>query len=59
VGGGVHRPYIPVRLIGAWHSFPSPQQLQELIVEGTQVTENGVAELQKALPKCKVYHNAK
>jgi hypothetical protein len=34
-------------------------QLQGLICENTQVTKNGVAELQNALPKCKIDHNAK
>jgi hypothetical protein len=35
------------------------QQLQTLWLSGTQVTTNGVAELQKALPKCKIAHTAK
>jgi hypothetical protein len=33
--------------------------LQTLCVKGTQVTKQGVAELQKALPKCQIFHNAK
>jgi hypothetical protein len=33
--------------------------LRSLYVPGTQVTKQGVAELQNALPKCKIDHNAK
>jgi hypothetical protein len=35
------------------------QQLRRLTMYGTKVTKVGVAELQKALPKCKITHNAK
>jgi hypothetical protein len=33
--------------------------LQTLSLDRTEVTKQGVAELQKALPKCQIYHNAK
>jgi internalin A len=35
------------------------QQLQYLELDRTQVTKKGVAELQKALPKCDVHYTAK
>jgi hypothetical protein len=35
------------------------RQLQRLALGNTQVTKKGVAELQKALPKCQISHNAK
>jgi hypothetical protein len=33
--------------------------LQLLYLYDTQVTKKGVADLQKALPSCMVFHNAK
>jgi len=33
-------------------------QLTGLNLQITQVTTAGVAQLKKALPKCKIYHNA-
>jgi len=33
------------------------QKLESLGLEATQVTDAGVAELQKALPKCKIRSN--
>jgi hypothetical protein len=33
--------------------------LQALELGNTQVTQKGVAELQKALPKCEINYNAK
>jgi len=35
------------------------KQLRELYFAGTKITKAGVAELQKALPKCKIYSNPK
>ena len=35
------------------------KQLIVLILDDTKVTKAGVAQLQKALPKCKIIHNAK
>ena len=35
------------------------RQLKALQLQDTQVTNAGVVELQKALPKCKITHNAK
>jgi Leucine-rich repeat (LRR) protein len=35
------------------------KKLKELSLFGTKVTKAGVAELQKAVPKCKISHNAK
>ena len=35
------------------------KQLIVLILDDTTVTKAGVAQLQKALPKCKIIHNAK
>jgi hypothetical protein len=33
--------------------------LQVLQLDNTQVTKKGVADLQKALPSCMIFHNAK
>ena len=35
------------------------QQLKALVLTGNQITAAGVAELQKALPKCKIISNPK
>ena len=35
------------------------QKLEFLELNSTQITKVGVAELQKALPKCSITHNAK
>jgi hypothetical protein len=41
------------------HKKVKLQQLTSLDLVGTKVTKEGVCELQKALPKCKIIHNAK
>ena len=35
------------------------QQLTEINLSDTKITKAGAAELQKALPKCNIYSNAK